>query len=75
MKNTGVLFANDVNKDRAKAIVGNFHRLGIINSIVCSYDGRKITKVIITLVQKTTKIAFELPVYLIYLSLLFDYRS
>uniref|UniRef100_T1IGK0 SAM_MT_RSMB_NOP domain-containing protein n=1 Tax=Rhodnius prolixus TaxID=13249 RepID=T1IGK0_RHOPR len=45
MKNTGVLFANDVNKDRAKAIVGNFHRLGIINSIVCSYDGRKITKV------------------------------
>lgn len=75
MKNTGVLFANDVNKDRAKAIVGNFHRLGIINSIVCSYDGRKITKVIITLVQKTTKIAFEMPVYLIYLSLLFDYRS
>lgn len=40
MKNTGVLFANDVNKDRIKAIVGNFHRLGINNSVVCSHDGR-----------------------------------
>ncbi|KAL1138002.1 hypothetical protein AAG570_009697 [Ranatra chinensis] len=46
MKNTGVLFANDINKDRAKAIVGNFHRMGIINSVVCSYDGRKFSKVI-----------------------------
>uniref|UniRef100_A0A023F3W3 Putative trna and rrna cytosine-c5-methylase nucleolar protein nol1/nop2 n=1 Tax=Triatoma infestans TaxID=30076 RepID=A0A023F3W3_TRIIF len=45
MKNTGVLFANDINKDRAKAIVGNFHRLGIINAVVCTNDGRKITKV------------------------------
>ncbi|XP_014472081.1 PREDICTED: 25S rRNA (cytosine-C(5))-methyltransferase nop2 [Dinoponera quadriceps] len=41
MKNSGVLFANDVNQDRLKAVVGNFHRLGIVNSIVCSYDGRK----------------------------------
>ncbi|KAG8326856.1 hypothetical protein J6590_032689 [Homalodisca vitripennis] len=41
MKNTGVLFANDINKDRGKAIVGNFHRLGVINSVICSYDGRK----------------------------------
>ncbi|XP_075236965.1 26S rRNA (cytosine-C(5))-methyltransferase nsun-1-like [Lycorma delicatula] len=45
MKNTGVLFANDVNQDRAKAIVGNFHRLGVINSIICSYDGRNFSKV------------------------------
>lgn len=41
MKNTGVLFANDVNQDRLKAVVGNFHRLGIVNSIICNYDGRK----------------------------------
>ncbi|XP_077264468.1 28S rRNA (cytosine(4447)-C(5))-methyltransferase [Temnothorax americanus] len=41
MKNTGTLFANDVNKERLKAVVGNFHRLGIVNSIICSYDGRK----------------------------------
>ncbi|KAJ1527323.1 hypothetical protein ONE63_008839 [Megalurothrips usitatus] len=40
MKNTGVLFANDANKDRTKAIVGNFHRLGVVNSVVTNYDGR-----------------------------------
>lgn len=41
MKNTGILFANDINKDRLKAAIGNFHRLGVVNSIICSYDGRK----------------------------------
>jgi ribosomal RNA methyltransferase Nop2 len=45
MKNTGVLFANDLNKDRLKAIIGNFHRLGITNSVICNYDGRKISSV------------------------------
>ncbi|KAK2579719.1 hypothetical protein KPH14_011065 [Odynerus spinipes] len=46
MKNTGVLFSNDVNQDRVKAVVGNFHRLGIVNSVICSYDGRKLPSVI-----------------------------
>lgn len=41
MKNTGVLFANDVNKSRLHAVVGNFHRLGIQNAIVTSIDGTK----------------------------------
>ncbi|XP_050492124.1 probable 28S rRNA (cytosine(4447)-C(5))-methyltransferase [Bombus huntii] len=46
MKNTGVLFSNDANEERIKAVVGNFHRLGITNSIVCTYDGRKLPTVI-----------------------------
>ncbi|XP_043796540.1 25S rRNA (cytosine-C(5))-methyltransferase nop2 [Apis laboriosa] len=46
MKNTGVLFSNDVNEERIKAVVGNFHRLGITNSVVCTYDGRKLPSVI-----------------------------
>lgn len=46
MKNTGVLFANDANKERCKAVVGNFHRLGVMNSVICSYDGRKFPNVI-----------------------------
>lgn len=46
MKNTGVLFANDINKDRQKALVGNLHRLGVTNTIVCCYDGRSFPKVI-----------------------------
>ncbi|XP_053984216.1 probable 28S rRNA (cytosine(4447)-C(5))-methyltransferase [Hylaeus volcanicus] len=46
MKNTGVLFANDANEERIKAVVGNFHRLGIVNSVICTYDGRKMPSVI-----------------------------
>lgn len=47
MKNTGVLIANDVNKNRAKAVVGNFHRMGIANSVISTYDGRHIPQVCI----------------------------
>ncbi|XP_066295885.1 probable 28S rRNA (cytosine-C(5))-methyltransferase [Branchiostoma lanceolatum] len=46
MKNTGMLFANDVNKDRVKAIVGNLHRLGVTNTVLCCHDGRHFPKVI-----------------------------
>lgn len=45
MKNTGMLFANDINADRIKAVVGNFHRLGVVNSVVSSCDGRKFSVV------------------------------
>ncbi|XP_059144339.1 probable 28S rRNA (cytosine-C(5))-methyltransferase isoform X2 [Physella acuta] len=45
MKNTGLLWANDANKDRCKAIVSNLHRMGIINSIITNYDGRAMPKV------------------------------
>lgn len=41
MKNTGVLFSNDANRDRIKAVVGNFHRLGIMNAAVSCEDGVK----------------------------------
>lgn len=46
MKNTGVLFANDVNNERIKAIVGNFHRLGVVNSVITCVDGRKFSKML-----------------------------
>nr|CAG4640903.1 EOG090X07AW [Eulimnadia texana] len=46
MKNTGMLFANDANPQRAKAIVGNLHRLGVTNSVICNYDGRKIPSLV-----------------------------
>lgn len=41
MKNTGILFSNDANRDRIKAVVGNFHRLGIMNAVVSCEDGCK----------------------------------
>ena len=45
MKNTGLLMANDANKKRCKAVSGNLHRLGIQNSIICCYDGRRFPKI------------------------------
>lgn len=42
MRNTGVLFANDSNRDRLKSLIANIHRMGVRNSVVCNYDGRKL---------------------------------
>lgn len=46
MKNTGCIFANDSNKSRAKGLIGNIHRLGAKNTIVCNHDAREFPKVI-----------------------------
>jgi ribosomal RNA methyltransferase Nop2 len=40
MRNSGILVANDANKDRARAIIANTHRLGLTNTIVTNLDGR-----------------------------------
>ncbi|KAJ1976539.1 rRNA (cytosine-C5-)-methyltransferase nop2 [Dimargaris xerosporica] len=45
MKNTGLLVANDANRDREKALVANLHRMGVKNTIVCNHDGRAFPKV------------------------------
>ena len=41
MKNTGILVANDLKKDRLKSLNANCHRLGITNAVVVCNDGRK----------------------------------
>ncbi|KAG0226471.1 NOL1/NOP2/sun family-domain-containing protein [Mortierella sp. GBAus27b] len=46
LKNTGMVFANDANKDRTKSLVANIHRLGVKNAVVCNYDGRQFPGVI-----------------------------
>ncbi|KAL8772717.1 MAG: hypothetical protein Q9194_004518 [Teloschistes cf. exilis] len=42
----GILFANDSNKQRAKALIGNIHRLGAKNTVISSHDARSFPKVI-----------------------------
>ena len=46
MRNTGCIFANDSNKSRAKGLIGNVHRLGVKNTIICSYDAKEFPRVI-----------------------------
>ena len=41
MKNTGTLVANDLKKERQKALNANMQRLGVQNVVVTNYDGRK----------------------------------
>ena len=45
MKNSGTVVANDLKPQRQKATVANLHRMGVKNSIVCCYDGRKVPAV------------------------------
>eukprot|EP01125_Pyxidicula_operculata_P005529 TRINITY_DN1955_c0_g4_i2.p1 TRINITY_DN1955_c0_g4~~TRINITY_DN1955_c0_g4_i2.p1 ORF type:complete len:500 (-),score=161.47 TRINITY_DN1955_c0_g4_i2:289-1788(-) len=44
MKNTGELFANDVNAERAKSLVANLYRMGVTNTVVTNYDGAKVVE-------------------------------
>ncbi len=46
MKNAGLLVANDVNRDRTKALSANLQRMGARNAVVCNYDGKEFPKVI-----------------------------
>lgn len=44
MQNTGVLFANDLKKERCKSLAANIQRLGLTNSIVINEDGLNLGK-------------------------------
>ncbi|PIC49709.1 hypothetical protein B9Z55_008230 [Caenorhabditis nigoni] len=45
MKNSGTLFANDASFDRCRAIIGNLHRLGVNNAVVCNLGGEEFSKI------------------------------
>lgn len=45
MKNTGVLVANDLKKERLKSLNANLMRLGVTNTVVTNYDGKKLPKI------------------------------
>ena len=57
MKNTGLLVANDLKKERLKSLNANLHRLGVTNTVVVNYDGRKIPKCF----QKFDRVLLDAP--------------
>jgi ribosomal RNA methyltransferase Nop2 len=57
MKNTGILVANDLKKERLKSLSANLHRLGVQNTVIANYDGRLIPKTY----QKFDRILLDAP--------------
>eukprot|EP00882_Tetradesmus_deserticola_P030057 GHRQ01033716.1.p1 GENE.GHRQ01033716.1~~GHRQ01033716.1.p1 ORF type:complete len:168 (+),score=60.63 GHRQ01033716.1:499-1002(+) len=46
MKNSGTIFANELNPARLKSISANLSRLGVANTVLCNYDGRQLPSVV-----------------------------
>lgn len=57
MKNTGTIYANDINETRSKALVANVYRMGVRNAVMVNFDGRDLP----TALPKLDRVLLDAP--------------
>ncbi|OEH74532.1 nol1 nop2 sun family protein [Cyclospora cayetanensis] len=57
LSNEGVVYANDLKRERCTSLMANLQRMGVMNCVVCSMDGRQLPRVL----PKVDRVLLDAP--------------